>query len=117
MQNKGLIKVFAVLFGLVSIYQLSFTYIASKVETDAKEFAQGKYSENEPHLRENAETRYLDSIGSDPIFMGIDYNTAKEKELNRGLDLKGGINVMLEVSSKDILRGLANNSKDPAFNQ
>ena len=117
MQNKGLIKVFAVLFGLVSIYQLSFTFIANKVEKDAKEFAQSKYSENEPHLREGAEARYLDSLGSNPIFLGIDYKTAKDKELNRGLDLKGGINVMLEVSSKDILRGLANNSKDPAFNQ
>ena len=49
--------------------------------------------------------------------MGIDYNTAKEKELNKGLDLKGGINVILQVSVADILKGLANNSKDPAFNQ
>ena len=117
MQNKGLITVFAVLFGLVSIYQLSFTFVASKVEGNAKEFAQSKYSENEPHLREAAESRYLDSIGADPVFLGIDYNTAKEKELNKGLDLKGGINVILEVSVKDILKGLANHSKDAAFNQ
>ncbi len=117
MQNKGLITVFAVLFGLVSIYQLSFTFVASKVESNAKEFAQSKYSADEPHLREAAETRYLDSVGVDPVFLGIDYNTAKEKELNKGLDLKGGINVILEVSVKDILKGLANHTKDPAFNQ
>ncbi len=117
MQNKGLITVFAVLFGLVSIYQLSFTFVANKVEDSAKTFAQSKFSENEPHEREAAEARYLDSVGADPVLLGIDYNTAKEKELNKGLDLKGGINVILEVSVKDILKGLANHSKDPAFNQ
>ncbi|MCB0464748.1 MAG: protein translocase subunit SecDF [Aequorivita sp.] len=117
MQNKGLITIFAILFGLVSIYQLSFTYVANKVEDSAKEFANSKFSENEPHERDNAEARYLDSVGTQPVFLGIDYNTAKEKELNKGLDLKGGINVILEVSVKDILKGLANNTKDPAFNQ
>jgi len=117
MQNRGLITVFAILFGLVSIYQLAFTFISSKVESEAKEFAQSKYSENEPDLREAAEARYLDSVGVSPVFLGIDYNTAKDKELNKGLDLKGGINVILEVSVKDILKGLANHSKDPAFNQ
>ncbi|MCT8340782.1 protein translocase subunit SecDF [Flavobacteriaceae bacterium TK19130] len=117
MQNKGLITVFAILFGLVSLYQLSFTFIANKVEGDAETFAQSKYSEDEPQLRQEAESRYLDSIGGDPYILGIDYNTAKDKELNKGLDLKGGINVILQISVQDILRGLANNSKDPAFNQ
>lgn len=117
MENRGLIITFAVLFGLVSIYQLSFTYIANKAETDAQKFAQSKYSENEPELREEAEARYLDSIATEPIMWGIDYKTASEKELNKGLDLKGGINVILRVSVEDILRNLANNSKDPAFNQ
>ncbi|WP_310992453.1 protein translocase subunit SecDF [Aequorivita marina] len=117
MQNKGLITVFAIIFGLVSIYQLSFTFVASKVEGNAKEFAQSKFSENEPHKRENAAARYLDSVATDPVMLGIDYKTAKEKELNKGLDLKGGINVILQVSVKDILKGLANHTKDPAFNQ
>lgn len=117
MQNKGIISVFAILFALVSIYQLSFTFVANKVEGDAKDFAQSKYSGDQPELRESAESRYLDSVSVDPVFLGIDYKTAKEKELNKGLDLKGGINVILEVSVKDILKGLANHSKDPAFNQ
>ncbi len=117
MQNKGLITVFAVLFGLVSLYQLSFTYIANKVEDEAKEYANNAYPESEPKLRDVAELRYLDSIGGNPVVLGIDYNTAKEKELNKGLDLKGGINVILQVSVKDILQGLANNTKDAAFNQ
>lgn len=117
MQNKGLIITFAILFGLVSIYQLSFTYITNKVEGDAKTFAQSKYSESEPEKREAAESRYLDSIANEPVMWGVDYNTATEKELNKGLDLKGGINVILRVSVEDILKNLANNTKDPAFNQ
>ena len=120
MQNKGLVKVFAILFGLVCIYQLSFTFIASSVEGDAKEFAIQQVSdevEDYAPLREAVEQRYLDSIGNQNIIAGITYNDAKEKELNRGLDLKGGINVILQVSVKDILRTLSNNSSDPAFNQ
>ncbi|MDX1463260.1 MAG: protein translocase subunit SecDF, partial [Marinirhabdus sp.] len=117
MQNKGLITVFAILFGIVSLYQLSYTYIAVGVEDDAKAFAQAKYPETEPAKRADAESNYLDSVANQPQILGIDYNTAKEKELNKGLDLKGGINVILQVSVKDILKGLANNTKDPAFNQ
>ena len=60
---------------------------------------------------------YLDSIGNAPIFGFTSYNDAKRKELNKGLDLKGGINVILQISVKDILKGLAENSKNPAFNQ
>jgi SecD/SecF fusion protein len=117
MQNKGLIKIFAILFGLVSLYQLSFTYISNKVETDAKTYASAKFPDTEPEKRDLAEVSYLDSVSTNPVFLGIDYKTAKEKELNKGLDLKGGINVILQVSVKDILKGLANKSKDPAFNQ
>ncbi|MCX2839676.1 protein translocase subunit SecDF [Salinimicrobium sp. MT39] len=120
MQNKGIIKVFAILFALVCIYQLSFTFIAGNIEGDAEEFAQQEVPESVDGYitaRERAEQRYLDSIGNEEVFLGITYNSAKEKELNKGLDLKGGINVILQISVKDILRELANNSKDPAFNQ
>ena len=120
MQNKGLIKVFAIVFGLVSLYQLSFTYIANTAEDEAKTFANAKFSANETEKRNSAEASYLDSIGnySSGIRMGpivIDYNTAKGKELNKGLDLKGGINVILQVSVKDILKGLANNTRGCCF--
>ena len=117
MQNKGLITVFAILFGLVSLYQLSFTFIASGVEDDAKAYAESKFSAEQFEERNLAERAYLDSVAKEPQFLGIDYKTAKEKELNKGLDLKGGINVILQVSVQDILSGLANNTKDPAFNQ
>ena len=120
MQNKGLIKIFAVLFGLVCIYQLSFTFIASGVESDAEAFAKQKIGTNVEGysvLRDVEENRYLDSIGNNEIIAGITYNTAKDKELNKGLDLKGGINVILQISVRDILKGLANNTTDPAFNK
>ena len=120
MQNKGLIKLFALLFGLVSIYQLSYTFITSKVEKEAALFAANKVSEAEDNYvakREEVAASYLDSIGSNSILGFTDYNEAKKKELNKGLDLKGGINVTLQISVKDILKGLANNTKNPIFNK
>ena len=120
MHNNGLIRTFAILFVFVSIYQLSFTFIASQKEAEAKEFAISKYSEDVPdfiELRDRASTDYLDSIGGISLFGFTSYNDAKGKELNKGLDLKGGINVILQISVKDILKGLAENSKNPAFTQ
>ena len=79
MQNKGIIKLFAILFGLVSIYQLSFTFIANSAEDDAEAFAAQKISsevKDYSALREIEETRYLDSIGNNDIIAGITYNTA-----------------------------------------
>ena len=120
MQNKGLIKLFALLFGLVSIYQLSYTFIGNKLENDAETYAINSVSESEEDYvskRQEIETRYLDSIGDQSVFGFTNYNEAKKKELNKGLDLKGGINVTLQISVKDILKGLANGSKNPIFNK
>lgn len=117
MRNKGLIVVFAVLFGLVSLYQLSYTFIANSVEDDAKVYAEKVAGTADAEQRQLVENRYLDSISKNPIIFGIDYQTAKEKELNKGLDLKGGINVILEISVHDILKTLSNDSRDPAFNE
>jgi SecD/SecF fusion protein len=108
MQNKGLIKFFAILFALVSIYQLSFTFVSNKIEDDAKAFANGD---------SDRELRYLDSIGKEKVFLGYTYNDVRDKQINKGLDLEGGINVILEISVKDILKGLANNSKNPVLNR
>lgn len=124
MQNKGLIKLFAILFGLVSLYQLSFTFITNRVENKAKDFADAKVSNSEANYiakREGVESHYLDSMQNKEVFnIGIakyTYGEAKEKELNKGLDLKGGINVILQISVRDILKGLANDTKDPVFNK
>jgi len=120
MQNKGLVRLFALLFGLVSIYQLSYTFITGKVEKDAEVFAINEISEAEEDYvakREALEASYLDSIGNQSVLGYTDYDDAKTKELNKGLDLKGGINVTLQISVKDILKGLANNTKNPVFNK
>ena len=120
MQNNGLIKLFAFLFGIVSIYQLSFTFIASNQEAKAKSYAEATIAEDQPDfiaLRENVEAEYLDSIGSQSLYGFTSYNDAKGKELNKGLDLKGGINVILQISVHDILKGLADNTKNPIFNK
>ena len=119
MQNKGLIKLFAILFGLVSLYQLSFTWIAGGVENDAKEYALANAEENDGRALAKFERKYLDSVANVAVFdkfgLSFSYNDIKDKEINLGLDLKGGINATLQVSVKDILIGLSNNSKNEAF--
>ena len=110
MQNKGAILFLAVTLAVVSIYQLSFTVVTYKVRKDAKEYAQGDL---------NKEYRYLDSIADLPkdkwSFLGNTFRECQQKELNLGLDLKGGMNVILEVSVPDILRALSNYSTDTTF--
>jgi len=119
MQGNSLIKTFALLFGIVSIYQLSFTFISSSLETKAENAAISKISETEVDYilkRSREETNFLDSIGDFPVLLYSSYNDAKTKELNQGLDLKGGINVILQISIKDLLKGLSENSANPKFN-
>ena len=120
MQNNSLIRVFGILFALVSIYQLSFTFISSNIETQADNYAKQIISAEEPNYlekRDQTASAYLDSIGNSPLYGFTSYNDAKQKELNKGLDLKGGINVILQISIRDILIGLAENSKNPVFNK
>jgi len=120
MHNNGLIKFFAFCFTLVSVYQISFTFITSNVEDKASQYSINAISdsnENYADLREEKYNNYLDSISNESILGFTSYKGAKDKELNKGLDLKGGIDVTLQVSVKDILKGLAEYSKDPVFNK
>ncbi len=124
MQNKGLVKLFALLFGLVSIYQLSFTFKANQIENNAKEIAISRIPDTDPEYdskRSAEETKYLDSISGLEVFdIGIasyTFKEVKERSMNLGLDLKGGISVILQISVDDILKGLANKSRDPVFNK
>jgi SecD/SecF fusion protein len=120
MQNNGLIKFFAFCFGLVSLYQISFTFLSSSIEDNAKEYSINLVSENEPNFSEKRQelyTNYLDSISESTKENHFGYTNSKSKELNKGLDLKGGIDVTLQISVKDILKGLAENSRDPVFNK
>jgi SecD/SecF fusion protein len=119
MQNKGLVKIFALLFGLVSIYQLSFTFKNNQIDNAAKTYAESTY--DNPDAINEGEVRYIDSLSNVEAYnIGIASFTGKEvkeKSMNLGLDLKGGLNVILQISVKDILVGLSNKSKDPAFNK
>ena len=113
MQNKGAITLLAIALALVSLYQLSFTWKTNRVEKVAREYAQG-----DP-VKEKV---YLDSIANKEVynFLGIaqyTYKECKELELNLGLDLRGGMNVTMEVDVVDVVRSLANYSQDEAFNQ
>src|SRR4051812_9963561 len=110
MQSKGAIKLFAVLLVVVCLYQLSFTWVTKHVENKAVEYAQGDSAK---------EKAYLDSISTQPVYpvLGITYKKCKESEINLGLDLKGGMNVTMEVSMVDLIRAMANYSKDGNFNK
>ena len=130
MQNKGIIKLFAILFGLVSIYQLSFTFKANQIEAEAKDAAIAKYAEATDDYQANRnaeELRYLDSLKTSKIQVGEEfepievynlgvsqytYSEVENNAMKLGLDLKGGINAIIQISVKDILKGLANNTKN-----
>jgi len=108
MQNKGLIKFFAIIFTIACIYQLSFTFVANGIVKDAKEFAKGDSQK---------ELNYLKDLKKKDVFLGFTYEDVEKQQINKGLDLEGGINVTLEVSVKDVLKTLSNNSKNPTFNR
>lgn len=108
MQNKGLIWSFIVLLTLACLYQLSFTWVAQGVESDAKDFANGSLEQEEV---------YLDSMAGEEVYplIGYTYTEVKKNVLNLGLDLKGGMNVTLEVSVADVIKALSSNSQDADF--
>ncbi|MCX6301212.1 MAG: protein translocase subunit SecDF [Bacteroidia bacterium] len=110
MQNKAVIIILAIALGLVSIYQLSFSFATYKVKKDAKTFAQGDL------VKEN---HYIDSLSTltkeDWSFLGYTFKECQKREINLGLDLKGGMDVILEVSVEDILKALSNYSTDKTF--
>ncbi|PKQ66789.1 protein translocase subunit SecDF [Labilibaculum manganireducens] len=111
MRNKGAIRLLAILFALVSLYQLTFTYVTKSVEKEAQEFGAGDIKK---------EQAYLDSIRGEGVYNFLwikdyTYKECKELEMNLGLDLKGGMNVTMEVSVIDIIKAMANNSKDETF--
>ena len=120
MHKNGLVKFTAILFTVISILQISYTYVVSKIEKDALNYSVNLISDDEKDFsmkRDQAQRTYLDSVADIRVFGITSYKDAKEKELNKGLDLKGGINVILQISVKDILKGLAENTNDISFNQ
>lgn len=109
MQNKGLVKVFAVLLTLVCVFYLSFSFVTRYYIGKAAEFAKG-----DP----KAEQNYLDSLSNEKVWLGnYTLKQCREMEISLGLDLKGGMNVILEVSVADVVKALADNKPDEAFNK
>jgi len=110
MQGKGFIKFMAILLGIVCVYSLSFNFVTSKVEKDAKTYAKGDPAK---------EKAYLDSMATVQVYpvFGYTYAFCKGKEINLGLDLKGGMNVTMEISLGELVKTLAGNTDDVNFNK
>ena len=131
MRNKGLILFFSILIALTCLYCLSFSFVTWKIGKDARNFANDpavieeviKQANGdkmlEQHLRDSVisarEAQYLAEKKEEKVFLGNTYKQTKYKELNLGLDLKGGMNVTLEISYPDVLKGLADNTEDSLF--
>jgi len=121
MQIKGAIRFLAITLAIICVYYLSFTVVTKKVTKDAKEYAK-VYVEKHPDEKKKVsdlEYEYMDSLSSEVVYnIGIRKFTLREcqeREINLGLDLKGGMNVILEISVEDIVKAMANNSKDTTF--
>ena len=107
MQNKGFVITFAVLLTLVCCFYLSFSFVTRYHENKAIEYAKGDL---------NLQSQYLDSIANEKVWLGYTLKQARDKEVGLGLDLKGGMHVVLEVDAAEVLRTLGNN-EDPKFNK
>ena len=109
MQNKGFVRIFAILLTLVCVFYLSFSFVTRHYTNKAKEFAKGDVK---------VEQDYLDSLSNEKVWFGNwTLKQCREMEISLGLDLKGGMNVILEVSVPDVIKALADNKTDEAFNQ
>lgn len=109
MQNKGFVRVFSILLALVCLYYLSFSFVTRKYYKEAAEYANGDSSR---------ESYYLDSLANKKVWFGAyTLKQCREMEVTLGLDLKGGMNVVLELNVPDVIRSLANHNQDPNFNQ
>lgn len=108
MQNKGFVKVFAVLLTLVCLFYLSFSFVTRYHNSQAVKYAAG-----DPAL----ESQYLDSLSTQKVWLGYTLKQCREMEITLGLDLKGGMNVVLELNVPDVMRSLSNNNPDPNFDQ
>ncbi len=135
MQSKGAIRILAIVIALACLYQLSFTWATKHQEKKAVEFAEkaAQLEQTLPSfqsvseldrafyldsLRSQKEKFYIDSVSAEKVYLGFTYKEVKEKEVSLGLDLKGGMNVMLEVSVAELVNSLAStNNTNPQFTE
>ena len=133
MQSKGAIRFVAILLALASLWQLSFTLVNSIQENKAEKYAEAKVIATEnsaafskvadvdkafylDSIRKVANRMYIDSISSEKVYFGYTYKDVQAKSINLGLDLKGGMNVMLQVQLEDLVRALSKNNQSAEFN-
>ena len=131
MQNKSAIWAFTILLIIACLYQISFSFVTSGVERDAKDIAQSQVdslitalspdstlsTENTAFAFQRFEQKYLQQMNSKEVYplLGFTYSYCKSNEINLGLDLQGGMNVTLQVSVKELIKALSDDSEDPAF--
>ncbi len=132
MQSKGAIKFVAILIAVACLYSLSFTWVTSHQEKKAAEYAAAAVAAEQlsasfanvadvdkafylDSIAKEKNRFYIDSISSEKVFLGFTYKEVKEKEINLGLDLKGGMNVMLQVQLRDLIVALADGNQSPEF--
>lgn len=112
MQGKGTIRFFAIALAIACLYSLSFTFVVNSVENSAKEYAKGDSKK---------ERAYLDSVANEPVLNLLvakyTYRECQNRQINLGLDLKGGMNVTMEISLTDLMKSLAGNNDDPKFTE
>ncbi len=107
MQNKGFIKVFSIILTLICLFYLSFTVVGRQYNKKADQYANGDLS---------LKNQYLDSLSTEKVYLNYTLKQVREREIGLGLDLKGGMNVVLEIDAAEVLTSLAN-TDDPQFNQ
>ncbi len=113
MQSKGVVRFFLIALTLVCLYQYALIIPTSNVESKAKAYANGRVADT---TFQYAYSQYLDSIGDDKTgFLGFTYNELKKSQLGLGLDLKGGMSLLLQVDLSDFIKSLSGKSADPAF--
>ncbi|MCI1639867.1 MAG: protein translocase subunit SecDF [Bacteroidales bacterium] len=134
MQSKGVIRLVAILLALACIWQLSFTLVTNIQEKKAAKYAEKAASDIQQEaafskvpfedrafyldsIRKNSNSRYIDSISAKKVYFGYTFKGVKAKEINLGLDLKGGMNVMLQVQLEDLVKALSGYNKSPEFNK
>ena len=134
MQSKGAIRFVAIILAIVCLWQLSFTLVTKIQENKAAKYAEKTVDRVQrsaafnsvpeedrafylDSVRKEGNRRYIDSVSMEKVYFGYTYKDVKEKEINLGLDLKGGMNVMLQVQLEDLVRALSGNNQSPEFNQ
>ena len=115
MRNKGVVVVLAIIITLLCVYYLSFTFVSRRIQQDAVNHA----TDQKGVLSLARKQTYLDSVWNLPVYnlLGAEYTykEVKENELSQGLDLQGGMHLVLEVSPSEIVRGLSGSNQDPIF--